>query len=219
MNTLTTIPAALAREPQGQPAWLAVSIVLGILLALAAVVFGPLLVRYVTWGHVARRLGLVRAGFNPRKLTGRVRGFPVKVVWNRSSSGWSSATHQGSLNHGTSFRSSLYFRVKYPPLGLGLDVSLAEGHRASARTSEGEVDVDGLDVAHADSAAVRSFLTTQRRRALVRLMLAYPGLVVGDDALYLRSSGTDGSAPFVERVLLELVDFAEQVLASEPSTR
>jgi len=140
------------------------------------------------WATAARELGITlkpTAGvvgfFGKYSMTGRINGLTVTID-----------THQSNDNTYTRYR------VRYPPLGLGLQ---AKRQHAFARVGKllGFQDIEVGDPVFDDAIIVKgdyveqvaSFLTPSRRVAITGLIELYPGSQITDTGIAYSKRGLD----------------------------
>ncbi len=142
------------------------------------------------WTAAAAELGIAAepgSFMQPMKLAGDIGEVPVIVDIKREGSGDNSKTYTR-------------YRVFYPSLGLGLRLRRESGVTLFIRifgvqdhSIGDEVFDQAFEIKGANADAVASFLTTSRRQTLLRLQAAYPGAVITDDEIELKTGGTETS--------------------------
>jgi len=168
------------------------------------------------WRAAAGQLGLRYSSgdlFKSRTLVGRVDGLPVKIDTFRRSSGKNSTRYTR-------------YRVDYPPLGLGLNLS-REGVFSPVAEFFGAQDIEVGDakfdpkvtVKGRDPQAIRQFLTPSRRLRVTNLLGRHDAQI-GDSGIQIVERGLVSDSRRLVAVTQQVVLTARELTteAAEPST-
>ena len=180
--------------------------------AIMGIVIALLASRYkqanAAWAAAARRLGLVL------KPSGGFGGLTGRLSMSGTTSGYAVTidTHSSNDNQHTRFR------VRIPPLGLGLRVSRQTalsslaGFFGSQDIEVGEAVFDKAVVVKGNyTPRVQAFLTPARRVAITELILAYPQAKVTDEFISYSKKGLVTDPDQLVSILERLLSVAEQL--------
>jgi len=167
----------------------------------------------VAWAGAASQLGMsLESGaiLQPTTLQGQLESFPVIVDVVREGSGKNSRVYTR-------------YRVSYPSLGLGLRLGRETGVTRLIRFFGVEDHAIGdeifdraFEIKADNESAVGTFLTPSRREMLLRLQAAYPGVVIEDSQIQLKTSGIEKNSDVLVSTVRRLVGTARPLTGSRP---